>query len=148
MFTTSSLIVISFHTTETFYAYSNRMSGTLPSELGSTGLTELQLFSNRFTGTLADEFYNNIGLTLLRLDFNSFSGAISSRIGDMIDLKELWMNNNTFTGSLPATVARLSNMRESVIVFSSSGRDFEARLPYVSFPRFFHSSTHRDSSIE
>ena len=47
------------------------MSGPLPSEIGSTGLLELQLFGNVFTGVIPDEFYDNGGLTLLRLDFNS-----------------------------------------------------------------------------
>ena len=95
---------------ETFYAYSNRIGGTLPSELGSLSLSELQLFANNFRGTIPEELFNNDGMTLLRLDFNSLSGTISPQIGDLVGLKQLWMNNNTFTGSLPATLARLSNM--------------------------------------
>jgi hypothetical protein len=94
----------------TFFAYSNRIEGTLPTEIGTGTLVELQLFSNRFTGSIPDELFANEGLILLRLDINSFQGPISSSIGNLLQLKDLWLSNNTLTGTLPPTIARLSNL--------------------------------------
>jgi hypothetical protein len=94
----------------TFFAYSNRIEGTLPTEIGTGNLVELQLFNNRFTGSIPDELFANEGLILLRLDINNFQGPMSPSIGNLLQLKDLWLSNNTLTGTLPPTIARLSNL--------------------------------------
>jgi len=116
----SSFFFLAIINTDSFYAYSNRIEGPLPSEIGLLGLSELQLFQNRMSSVIPEELYNNVDLTLLRLDLNSFSGTISSSIGNLVSLKQLWMNNNTLGGGIPATIARLSNLGTSFLNYNGS----------------------------
>ncbi|VEU33797.1 unnamed protein product [Pseudo-nitzschia multistriata] len=85
-------------------------TGTLPSEIGLTKLSELDFHKSSFTGSLPSE----IGLltNLAKLDFNqsSFTGDLPSEIGLLTQLSELRFYNTSFTGVLPTEIWSLTNV--------------------------------------
>jgi len=96
---------------QSFIAYGNKLSGTIPSSIGLLkNLVKLQLHNNEFASTIPNELFGNTALEELRLDRNMFEGTISTLLGDLVNLVDLRLGENLFTGSLPAEIAKLSNL--------------------------------------
>ena len=89
----------------------NRLSGTLPSELGNlTNLTELKLPDNQLSGSIPSELGNLANLTHLWLYSNQLSGAIPPELGNLANLKELWLTFNQLSGAIPPELGNLANL--------------------------------------
>ncbi|KAJ0648866.1 putative protein kinase RLK-Pelle-DLSV family [Helianthus annuus] len=107
------------------FAY-NYLSGTIPSEWGSTQLQEISLLGNRLTGSIPPELGNIT--TLIKLDFeaNQFSGPLPSELGRLTNLSKLMLSSNMLTGKLPTTLGQLGNLKDLINAnnFSGSIPDF------------------------
>jgi hypothetical protein len=73
---------------QTFYVYSNRLSGN-----------PLQ----------ADLFWNNTNLLFLDLFNNSFTVTISTRVGELTSLLQVFLGANSFSGTIPTQIGLLAN---------------------------------------
>ncbi len=91
----------------------NKLSGTLPSELGDLSyLTTLSLHSNALTGTLPSELGDLSNLRYLSLHTNGLTGALPSALGDLSSLRYLFLDTNALTGPVPSALGDLSNLKE------------------------------------
>jgi Leucine-rich repeat (LRR) protein len=86
--------------------WSNAFTGTLPSELGQlTALIQLSLFDNEFTGSLPSCIGDMKALTLLWISYNNFSGMFPSKVANKVNLEEFCaIKNNKFTDVVPADI--------------------------------------------
>jgi len=87
----------------TFFSVSdNTLSGTLPQSIGlfCSGLTNVFVFSNLFTGSLPSTFGNLTNLEHFYGGGNAFSGSIPSSFSAMTRLRHFWFPKNQLTGSL------------------------------------------------
>ena len=67
---------------------SNRLSGSIPTELGNlTGLEDLRLHNNKLSGTIPTELGQLSSLTSLSLGDNQLSGSIPTELGNLTDLQ-------------------------------------------------------------
>ena len=91
---------------------SNRLSGQLPSELGSlSDLTALNLAKNQLTGQIPPELGNLSNLTELALNHNQLTGQIPPELGNLSNLIQLSLHNNQLSGEIPPELGSLSNLK-------------------------------------
>ncbi len=91
--------------------FENRLSGTLPSELGNlANLTELWLYSNQLSGSIPSELGDLANLTVLGLTFNQLSGEIPSELGNLANLTGLQLSSNQLSGAIPSELGNLANL--------------------------------------
>jgi Leucine-rich repeat (LRR) protein len=95
---------------ESLLLYSNGFDGTIPSEIGNLRLFHLYAHSNKLSGPIPEEFWDNRDLIDLRLDNNELDGTLSQRIGNLGQLRDLRLANNSFTGNLPVLLFRLDGI--------------------------------------
>jgi Leucine-rich repeat (LRR) protein len=84
--------------------YDNKLSGTMPTELGllSDNLWRLDVGVNRIGGSLPSELGDLRKLSFLYLQENQFQSTFPNEIGPRIQrLQDVWLYNNEFTGTLP-----------------------------------------------
>ena len=87
------------------------ISGSIPSQLGSlSGLTELDLSSNRFTVGIPSELGSLASLTVLDIQDNRLTGSIPARLGSLASLTELNLGANDLTGSIPSEFSGLTSV--------------------------------------
>jgi hypothetical protein len=72
----------------------------------------LRLESNKFTGKIPEEVYNNIELTNIYLSNNALTGTLSSSITKLVDIKEFVVKSNLLTGPIPNDVSNLKSLSE------------------------------------
>jgi len=88
----------------------NRISGTLPSEIGLlTKLQTLNLDHNMLSGPLPTELGLLRNLRSLRLEFNEFGGSIPAHLGNLSQwyLQYLYLGDNHLRGTVPAALLQL-----------------------------------------
>ncbi|CAM6033277.1 unnamed protein product [Sphagnum compactum] len=107
----------------------NQLDGTLDAFLGSltniTGITNLDISYNNFSGNVSSSFHNlNVGLSVLLMNNNNFNG-------DFLDvpstLQILDISNNKFDGGFPTF--NTSNCSLSLKYLSMAGNMFAGPLP-------------------
>lgn len=123
--------------------FANRLSGTLPAELGKlselrrmviarnygglagpippqlgnlANLEELSLFSNALEGSIPPELGKLRNLSGLFLHDNELEGAIPADLGDLVNLRHLFLAGNRLTGPVPVALSKLSRLRELSLV--------------------------------
>ncbi|CAK9230908.1 unnamed protein product [Sphagnum troendelagicum] len=108
----------------------NQLNGTLDAFLGSltniTGIINLDISYNNFSGTVSSSFHNlNVGLLVLLMNNNNFNG-------DFLDvpstLQVLDISKNKFDGSFPTF--NTSNCSLSLKYLNMAGNMFAGPLPY------------------
>ncbi|CAN6470984.1 unnamed protein product [Victoria cruziana] len=78
------------------------LTGNVPPELSTlTGLTELWLDNNSFTGPIPD-LSGCINLKIIHLENNLFTGEIPAYLAALPSLSELYLQNNMLSGVIPA----------------------------------------------
>ncbi|KAK7285427.1 hypothetical protein RJT34_20198 [Clitoria ternatea] len=76
----------------------NQFTGTIPAQVFSFPLTNLQLERNQFTGSVQP--VNEVTIETVDLSFNRLSGEISPLLASV---QNLYLNNNGFTGQVPGS---------------------------------------------
>nr|XP_043631261.1 receptor kinase-like protein Xa21 [Erigeron canadensis] len=91
-----------------------QMRGFLPDSLGnlSTSLSQLDLASNAFSGSLPSSVGGLSGLTSLDVSNNQLTGTLPMTIGNLRNIRRLNLKNNSFSGSIPSSIGNLSLMIE------------------------------------
>nr|AAO22763.1 putative receptor protein kinase [Arabidopsis thaliana] len=85
---------------------SMNLTGNIPSDLVKlTGLVELWLDGNSFTGPIPD-FSRCPNLEIIHLENNRLTGKIPSSLTKLPNLKELYLQNNVLTGTIPSDLAK------------------------------------------
>ena len=88
----------------------NQLSGSIPAELGNlSNLESLSLANNQLTA-IPGELGNLSNLERLDLSFNQLSGAIPGELGNLSNLESLGLSNNQLSGSIPEELGNLSNL--------------------------------------
>ena len=95
---------------ETLEVDTNRLDGTIPSQLGQLSIEKFYAHRNRLEGPVPEGIWSNTLLQALRLDENSLTGTISGFIGSLVEMTELNLDENEFDGTLPLLLGRLSNL--------------------------------------
>ncbi|KAD7117858.1 hypothetical protein E3N88_05126 [Mikania micrantha] len=103
----------------------NYLTGTIPSEWGSTQLQDISLLGNRITGEIPREICNITTLTKLDLEANQLSGTVPSDFGRLTNLNILILSSNRFTGRLPTTLGQLGNLTN----FRINENNFSGSIP-------------------
>ena len=86
----------------------NRVGGKVPSDLASLPvLKELNLAHNIFTGSLPNSITQLIHLEIIDFSYNNISGALPEGIGALTNLTFLDLNTNKVTGSIPTDIGSL-----------------------------------------
>ncbi|XP_071721898.1 uncharacterized protein [Rutidosis leptorrhynchoides] len=97
----------------------NNLNGSIPSGLlNSTSLTSyFNISINRLTGTIPVEV-GNLNLGVLDVSANMLSGEIPSTLGGFMSLETLHINSNSFHGKIPSSLRSLRGLQD--IDFSSN----------------------------
>ncbi|XP_050271515.1 probable leucine-rich repeat receptor-like protein kinase At1g35710 isoform X1 [Quercus robur] len=96
------------------YLSSNNITGSIPDKLGDLkNLQDLDLGFNKLTGSIPSTlglFTNLHSMTDLNLSSNQFNGSIPPEIGNMKSLTALDLSNNNIVGEIPSTIRHLTNL--------------------------------------
>ncbi|KAM4103945.1 hypothetical protein ACJW30_06G117300 [Castanea mollissima] len=105
--------------------YFNKLSGVLPSGLSNlTTLSRFDVSMNQFTGTIPDELCE-LELESLNLYENRFEGSVPEIITRSTKLYELKLFNNILTGSLPSELGKNSPLQNIDISYNG----FSGEIP-------------------
>ncbi|XP_010484520.1 PREDICTED: probable LRR receptor-like serine/threonine-protein kinase At4g37250 [Camelina sativa] len=92
---------------------SSKLSGTLPSNLGSlSSLQRLDLSNNNMNGSFPVSLLNATELRFLDLSDNHISGELPASFGALLNLQALNLSGNSFFGELPKTLGWNTNLTE------------------------------------
>ena len=92
--------------------YGNQLSGEIPTEIGNlSNLLWLDLHNNRLSGGLPSELGSLSKLVYLKLNTNQLSGQIPSELGSLSGLQSLYLGGNQLTGTIPAELENLTNLK-------------------------------------
>ncbi|PRP85743.1 putative leucine-rich repeat receptor-like protein kinase [Planoprotostelium fungivorum] len=102
----------------------NKLSGTISQELSDRyAVTQLNLEFNLLNGTLPS-FYT--GMQQLKLGGNSFSGELPASISNNTAMKLLDLSNNQLSGQLPDVFESMTSLQTFII----SGNNFSGAIPH------------------
>ncbi|KAF8019244.1 hypothetical protein BT93_G0043 [Corymbia citriodora subsp. variegata] len=89
--------------TQHFHFGQNQLSGTIPSQLFSSGMHLIDVFfdKNQLTGSIPSTLGLVQSLEVVRFDRNSLSGAVPGNLNNLTSVRELLLSNNRLTGPLP-----------------------------------------------
>ncbi|CAB9510187.1 leucine Rich Repeat [Seminavis robusta] len=109
---------------------SNRLSGSLPTEVGMYPGTLLLLSYNQLHGTLPTELFDLGRLEALVLDHNKISGTIPTLIGNLVNMKGLYLDSMQLSGTLPSEVGRMKSL---TILELSQNQQLQGTIPETLF---------------
>ncbi|KAK6134393.1 hypothetical protein DH2020_031859 [Rehmannia glutinosa] len=135
---------------ENFIAFSCRISGTIPDEIGNlknliwltlgdnelTGkipttlgrlknLQRLSIYENKLQGSIPPSFCSLENLYLLSLESNRLSGELPMCLGNLTSLREIYLGNNTFNSGIPSSLWSIRRIQ----VLSLFDNSFNGSLP-------------------
>jgi hypothetical protein len=103
----------------------NRLSGTIPSEIGDLGYLTILLLGNsgdvggyrynQLTGDIPAEIGNLVNLTELDFSYNQLSGEIPTEVGELINLTILDLRVNRLSGPIPVAIGNLEKLTQIVL---------------------------------
>ncbi|KAI5057934.1 hypothetical protein GOP47_0027949 [Adiantum capillus-veneris] len=90
----------------------NNLSGSIPASLAScVNLFYLNLSSNHLTGSIPSQLADSLtSLVMLNFSRNSLSGSIPSNIDELASLQKLDLSFNTLSGNIPNSLGMLTNL--------------------------------------
>ena len=109
-----------------FNLYNNRLTGSIPPELGKlSALTALKLSYNQLTGPIPPELGNLSALSLLNLGHNALTGSLPPELKKLSRLNTLHLFGNALTGPIPPELGNLSALQG----LSLSGNKLRGPIP-------------------
>ncbi|XP_021769122.1 probable leucine-rich repeat receptor-like protein kinase At5g49770 [Chenopodium quinoa] len=86
-----------------FHLGRNKLSGEIPSELFSSGMSLIHVIlnENQLNGSIPETLGLVQNLTVIRLDRNSLSGSVPQNLSMLTNVSELYLANNNLSGSIP-----------------------------------------------
>lgn len=107
---------------------SNRLNGTLPSELIllNDHITKIRVNGNQLQGTLPSFIGRMVNLQRVHAHYNSFSGTIPTNLSNLTRLKSLRLRNNKITGTIPWQIRDLQRLEALVL----EGNQLTGTLPF------------------
>uniref|UniRef100_A0ACD5YPY6 Uncharacterized protein n=1 Tax=Avena sativa TaxID=4498 RepID=A0ACD5YPY6_AVESA len=90
------------------YLFSNSFTGEISSSVTAVNLVELDVSTNKLTGTIPDDFGKLINLTLLFLYTNQLHGSTPRSIGLLPNLTDIRLFENMLSGPLPPELGKHS----------------------------------------
>ena len=106
--------------------YDNRMTGSIPPEIGSLANLEwLNIPSNRLSGPIPQEIGSLERLWWLNLGNNELSGEIPPELGKLFNLQAMYLGSNQLSGPIPSELGRLGNLKHLVL----SGNQLTGEIP-------------------
>lgn len=91
--------------------HSNRLSGTIPADLEALGsLQTLALWSNFLSGPIPPQLGNLTGLRRLSLYNNGLGGTIPAKLAALSNLTELRLDANSLDGPIPPQLGNLGGL--------------------------------------
>jgi len=90
----------------------NRLSGTLPVEIGDfSRMQYLQIDNNTIGGSLPTEIGQLSELSILFVDDNNFTGSVPEELANCSQLMTIFLDNNQFSGPIPQGFTNLMNLQ-------------------------------------
>ncbi|KAJ6991519.1 receptor-like protein kinase HSL1 [Populus alba] len=108
-----------------FDVSTNELTGTIPNELTQLELESLNLFENRFEGTLPESIAKSPNLYELKLFNNLFTGELPSQLGLNSPLKWLDVSYNGFSGAIPESLCAKGELEGLILIYNS----FSGKIP-------------------
>ncbi|CAB9513640.1 leucine Rich Repeat [Seminavis robusta] len=100
--------------------HKNRLTGSIPSEVGLFPLELVNLQWNQLSGSLPVEFFSHTSLRGLYLGHNDLTGTFPSEFGLLTSLKDyLQLVHTHISGTLPSEIALLSTLKEIDLSFTN-----------------------------
>jgi Leucine-rich repeat (LRR) protein len=116
--------------------WGNRFTGTIPPQLVQLkSLLFLGFQDNALTGTIPPQLGQMTSLQACDLDNNQLNGTIPTELGQMIALGELGLYGNRLTGTIPSQLAQLTNLRN----FGLFSNDLTGPVPNLPFKQYTNS---------
>ena len=115
-------------TIQDFWVRRNRLSGTLSTHIGLWGktLNRLNIFGNRFAGTLPDALYGMHNVKMMALLQNQFTGTIAGELIPGLKLmRVIGFSANRFRGTVPTELGLLNTLAS----FTIQNNDITGTLP-------------------
>lgn len=82
--------------------YSNKLIGSIPSELGNLSeLIDLSFGNNKLVGSIPKELGNLTSVIYMGIDNNKLTGLIPLELTNLDELQNIWLHDNRFHGGLP-----------------------------------------------
>ncbi|KAK2969054.1 hypothetical protein RJ640_002786 [Escallonia rubra] len=90
----------------------NQFGGVLPGSIAnlSSKLETLWLAWNKISGTIPQEIGNLNNLYLLNIQVNMISGSIPESIGKLSKLQKLWFVENDISGKIPPSIGNITGL--------------------------------------
>ncbi|CAI0396760.1 unnamed protein product [Linum tenue] len=107
----------SSHKLSRIYIYQNSLGGGKADDLSffsslPNATSLVQLFVNRFSGSIPSAIQNLVNLQVLDAHKNDLSGEIPSIIGNMGNLQYMLLSHNRLSGTIPISIGSLTNLGE------------------------------------
>ncbi|KAA8538576.1 hypothetical protein F0562_028230 [Nyssa sinensis] len=89
----------------------NRLSGTLPNEIGDINLERLSIHESSLTGLIPFKIFNISTIRMIDLHSNQLSGHLPICMGCWLpNLEELYLGSNKLTGTIPSSISNASKL--------------------------------------
>jgi len=89
-----------------FFARSNGLVGTIPSEIADwTILEQLDLSNNKLSGPLPSQIPHE--LTVFDVSNNALTGSLTFELGNLKKCRKMFLENNSFVSSIPSEIGNL-----------------------------------------
>ncbi|KAK0588894.1 hypothetical protein LWI29_006738 [Acer saccharum] len=108
-----------------FDVSTNELTGTIPHELCELQLGSLNLFENRFVGTVPESIAQSKNLYELKLFNNKLHGVLPSQLGKNSPLASLDVSYNQFSGEIPEGLCSNGSLVDLILIHNS----FSGKIP-------------------
>ncbi|KAL6197274.1 hypothetical protein ACLB2K_032883 [Fragaria x ananassa] len=94
-----------------FYLGENKLTGTIPYEIGCLRLVGLGLNSNNLNGLIPTTIFNMSTIMIIYASDNQLSGSLPTNIGrGLPNLQEFYVGRNNLSGVIPKSVSNVSQL--------------------------------------
>ncbi|KAL3937443.1 MAG: hypothetical protein SGBAC_007454 [Bacillariaceae sp.] len=102
-------LVLLSNSLERFYLQVNRLTGSIPGELGGMEILEnLAIGRNQLSGTIPAQMQSMEELRLIDMSSNRIGGSLPTVLGQMPNLASFLVNENRLTGTIPSEFGELT----------------------------------------